>query len=87
MKIINRIFYLNVDGMHPNDVPGYVKTVRDSLLTDTSDKINRLKEEGRWEDFFIPVRESENDFGLLEKFYGFLFGKPKTKIVILEVNV
>lgn len=73
MKIINRIFYLCVEGIPPYDVSGYINEARKTLLLDENGYeknpiIKGLKKMNLWEDFFIPT-------------------KGDTKVEILEIEV
>ena len=92
--VVNRVFYIDVTGIHPNDVGDYMDSVKKSVnLADEecpAYKITELKNGGVWEDFFIPVRAPDSTTGIFKRFYNWLFGyeyKPLTRIELLKVEV
>lgn len=70
--VVNRVFYINVGNIHPEDVGAYMEAVQNALAPeDLKDGVPSLKdtlEPGAWEDLFIPVRTGETrvEFHLLD---------------------
>ena len=56
MKIVNRIFYINVSRVEPSKVEQYMDEVKKSFQeTPELEAIYKAKENGAWEDLFIPA--------------------------------
>jgi hypothetical protein len=51
-----RIFYIDTTGIRPEDVSNYIETSKKAFLSEENKFINKLVEEGRWEDLWIPVK-------------------------------
>lgn len=67
-KKIQRVFYVDVRGIHPNDVPNYMTGVRDVLETGL--------EEEKHIHFFIPVSDKgEERVGIFPAIWDFFFGR------------
>jgi hypothetical protein len=78
MKIVNRIFYVDVTKVLDTEVQEYLGTVAQTLLQKEKSEYSRvkqLKKEGLWEDFFIPVKN-----GVDSK-------EPLVKIELLSIEV
>ena len=81
MKIVNRVFYIDVTGLSPNDIPEYMEKVRETYAKEDDGKISSMRKEGTWEDLFVPIRFS-GFFGQLRKFF---FGTSLIKLLTVEV--
>lgn len=57
--VINRVFYVDVSGMAPDDALEHLKTFKAHLNT-PNPNIDALKKAGFWEDLFIPVRRDSS---------------------------
>lgn len=53
MKLLQRIFYINVGNMHPDDVSSYLDTVKKGLFPNGDEEISGV----RVTNFFIACRE------------------------------
>lgn len=56
--VVNRVFYLNVNGITPSDIPNYIEACR-AAFAHKNPILDALKAEGTWEDIFVPIREGE----------------------------
>jgi hypothetical protein len=94
MKIINRIFYIDVTDVNTTGITNYMETIKNCILetNDKSEKTSAIKEEIKenkniiWEDYFIPVKyydETDDHLinerqGLFYRIYDFFFRNKKT---------
>ena len=52
MKLINRIFYINIGSIHPAGIPEYLEEARDSIRCS--------KDPLELETYFIPIHEGDS---------------------------
>ena len=87
--IVNRMFYIDVTNVHPNDVANFMEAAKKCLvqLPGESPEIDKLRANGLWEDYWIPSR-TQSDVGVFARFRNWLVGKkPLTRIEIVKVDV
>lgn len=65
MKIVNRIFYVNVSSIKICDIPNYIETFKKIIQNDSSKLIKKLQENGLWEDLFVPTHDLPTKIELL----------------------
>jgi hypothetical protein len=86
MKIINRIFYIDVTDVNTTGITNYMETIKNCILetNDKSEKTSAIKEEIKenkniiWEDYFIPVKYyDETDDHLINERQGYMKGSAR----------
>lgn len=67
-QVVNRVFYIRVDSIQPHEIPAYIAGIKETLVDENVGIISAMKNEGRWEDFFIPIQSGETkiEFHLLD---------------------
>ena len=56
--IVNPVFHINVYGIPPNEIPSYMKEVKQAFLQpDSHAGIDYVASGVVWEDLFLPVRK------------------------------
>lgn len=78
--VVNRIFYIDVGQISPQDVPNFMQKVKESLTVadDKASVVEQYKSIGMWEDFFIPIRGGmvTKKKGIFRRIWEWLFGGP-----------
>ena len=92
IKVVNRVFYIDVGNINPVNIPQYMESVKATLSSGGQNNkmglIEESKHYGVWEDFYIPVRGVIPGIpSLWSRIKYFFFGKPASVISATKIEL
>lgn len=91
LSVVNRVFYIDVASLHPNDIPNYMEKVKETLTSPKDEKysaVDHAKSIGAWEDFFIPVRGMLHSTpSLWQRIKWFFVGRPAQQLCATRIEL